>query len=133
MIKSWHYSIIARIKNPYLVFHINHPNEITKDFLQVSDNFRKKCLALVLSQSVLLKGINDNQKILCNLFTQLTVNGIRPYYLHYPDPVPWADKYRLPLKDAKKLWHSLRPNLSGIAATAKFMIEKPGKGKRIIE
>jgi len=126
MIKSWHYRLLAKIKNPYLVLHINHPSEITKDFVQVSDNFRKKCVALVLSQSVLLKGINDNQETLCELFTELVINGIHPYYLHYIDPVPWAEKYRVSFKRAVSIWQSLRPKLSGLAATAKFVIEAPG-------
>jgi lysine 2,3-aminomutase len=129
-IKNWHYQILSKIKNPYIVFHINHPDEITKELIVISDNLRKKSSALLLSQSVLLKGVNDDKKILLELFSKLTINGIRPYYLHYLDPVPWAEKYKVPFEKAVSIWQSLRSDLSGVAATAKFVIEAPGgKGK----
>lgn len=129
-VQSWHYEIFSKIKNPYLMVHINHPSELTKETIGVLTHFRKKSLATVMSQSVLLKGVNDSPKILHDLFLKLTEEGIRPYYLFQNDPVYWAQHFTVPFKKAIKIWGSLRPKLSGIAATCRFVIDAPfGFGK----
>jgi len=130
LIKDWHYQLLAKIKNPYLMVHINHPKEITSETINVLNNFRKMALATVMSQTVLLKGVNDNEKILSELFLKLTEEGIRPYYVFQNDPVYWAKHFTVPIKKAIKIWQNLRPKLSGIVATARFVIDVPfGFGK----
>lgn len=130
MIKPWHYRLLAKIKNPYLMVHINHPLELTDQSLAILDNFRQKSGALILSQTVLLQGVNDSANTLARLFYKLTEEGIRPYYLFQNDPVYWAKHFTVPIKKAIKLWQQLRPRLSGLAATARFVIDTPfGFGK----
>ena len=130
VIKNWHYQLLAKIKNPYLMVHINHKAELTPEALRAINNFRVKSLATIMSQSVLLKGVNDNEKTLYELFYKLTEEGIRPYYLFQNDPVYWAAHFTVPIKKAIKIWQKLRPKLSGIAATARFVIDTPfGFGK----
>lgn len=129
-IKTWHFQLIAKIKNSYIVIHINHPNELTNKSIKIINNLRKKAGAIILSQSVLLKGINDSTKTLMQLFNLLVKEGIQPYYLHQNDIYPWTKKYSVPIKKAIKIWRALRPRLSGIAATARFVIDTPyGNGK----
>jgi lysine 2,3-aminomutase len=129
-IQQWHYDLIAKIRNPYLMVHINHPEELTKESIEVLNTFRKTCYATIMSQSVLLRGINDDPQTLKNLFVQLTINGIRPYYVFQCDPVPWAKEFIVSPKKAIALWQKLRPQLSGIAATARLVIDVPhGYGK----
>ncbi len=130
LVKDWHYQIVSKIKNPFLMVHINHPEEITEETLEVLNNFRKRCLATVMSQTVLLKGVNDSVEILYRLFTKLAENGIRPYYVFQNDPVYWAKHFTVPINKALKIWGKLRPMLSGVAATARFVIDVPhGFGK----
>lgn len=130
LIKNWHYELLAKIKNPYLMVHINHPLEITKEVIEVINNFRKISNATVMSQTVLLKGVNDSWQILYDLFYKLTEEGIRPYYVFQNDPVYWAKHFTVPIKRAIKIWQELRPKLSGICATARFVIDVPfGFGK----
>jgi lysine 2,3-aminomutase len=129
-IQTWHYKLLTKIKNPYLMVHFNHPAEITTATIKVLNNFRKIALANILTQSVLLKGVNDDEKVLIELFTRLTQEGYRPYYLFQNDPVYWADHFTVSIKKAIILWQKLRPKLSGIAATARFVIDVPeGYGK----
>lgn len=129
-IRDWHYDLLAKIKNPYLMVHINHPFELTEQTLAVLANFRSRSGALVQGQSVLLKGVNDNAQTLHDLFVKMTAEGIRPYYLYQNDPVYWAAHFTVPFKRAVKIWQSLRPRLSGLAATARFCIDTPfGFGK----
>ncbi len=129
VLKPWHFALVARLGNPFVVFHINHPAEITPEVQVLVKDFRSAG-ATVLSQSVLLKGVNDSLETLGELFLSLTRAGIRPYYLHHNDPVYWAADFTVPVKQAVHLWQTLRPRLSGIAATAKFVIDTPyGHGK----
>ena len=128
--KPWHYELLSKIRNPYLMVHINHPYEMTKEMLSIIYQFRKIAMATVCSQTVLLKGVNDSVETLYELFNKLTANGIRPYYVFQNDPVYWAQHFTVPIKNAIKIWSELRPRLSGVAATARFVIDVPfGYGK----
>ncbi len=129
-IQPWHYELLATIKNPYLMVHINHPEELTEESLAVLNNFRKKAYASVMSQTVFLKGVNDSVETLYQLFVKLAINGIRPYYMFQNDEVYWADHFTVPIKRAIQIWSKLRPRLSGVAATCRFVIDVPfGYGK----
>lgn len=111
-----------------IVLHINHPNEISKELI-VKTKVLKPITNLLLSQSVLLKGVNDNTKTLKNLFTSLVEIGIKPYYLHQLDPAKGTSHFKVSLKRATTIYNSLRGQLSGICIP-EFMIEQPnGKGK----
>ncbi len=129
-VQNWHYKLLAEIKNPYVMLHINHPAELTNETKSTIFTFRKTSLATVLAQTVLLKGVNDSEDILHQLFIDLTKEGIRPYYLLNNDPVYWSRHFTVPIKRAAKIWGKLRPRLSGIADTAKFIIDvADGYGK----
>lgn len=129
-IEQWHYDLLAKVKNPYLMLHVNHPYELTEQTLEVINNFRKIAMAQVLSQTVFLKGVNDSDDILYKLFLKLSAEGIRPYYVFQNDPVYWARHFTVPIKRAIKIWGKLRARLSGVAATARFVIDVPyGYGK----
>jgi len=131
-VREWHYSFLKRLKNPYLMLHINHPAELSAEALRVLENFRRKSFALEYSQSVLLKGVNDSVEILCELFNKLAANGVRPYYLLQNDPMPWARRFTVPLKKAVKIWQEVKScgsGLSGVAATCRFVVDTPKNGK----
>lgn len=128
-LQKHHLELISQINNPYIVLHINHSAELSSE---VKNNIRKlkESGAVLLSQSVLLKGVNDDEKVLIDLFNSLIIEGVIPYYLHYNDPVYWAKHFTVNPKKALKIWQSLRPKLSGLAASAKFVIDTPfGYGK----
>ena len=67
-----------------MVVHVNHPNEIDNNFVEAMELLRVARIPL-FNQSVLLKGINDNAEILCQLSEDLFDSGIQPYYLHLFD------------------------------------------------
>jgi lysine 2,3-aminomutase len=129
LLKDWHYDLIRNIDIPRISLHINHPAEITPEVRSVVKRFRETG-AVLYSQSVLLKGVNDTVETLQDLFTEITKQGIHPYYLYQNDPVPWARDFTVPFGEAVRIWQELRPRLSGIAATAKFVVDVPqGTGK----
>jgi lysine 2,3-aminomutase len=100
VIKDWHYEAISQIQAPHLMVHVNHPAELTPESLAILSRLRKESDAILMSQSVLLRGVNDNPEILIDLFTKLAKNGIRPYYLYQNDQVPWAQHFTVPIDDA---------------------------------
>lgn len=124
--------LIEKLHNLEIVLQINHPAEITEELCEVVDKMKKRGASL-FSQSVLLRGVNDNADTLVDLFNTLRKAGITPYYLHQIDPVSWAKRFEVPFSEAISLWQSIRPRLSGMAATAKFVIDSPhGAGKIVV-
>jgi lysine 2,3-aminomutase len=112
----------------YVSLHFEHPDELTEPTLLVIKKLRQTG-AILLSQSVFLKGINDNYETLFSLFTRLAQLGIRPYYLYRCDPVVGAQHFIVPFKKEVAIMTKLRKNLSGIAYPT-YVIDAPnGSGK----
>lgn len=130
LVTHQHIEAFRLIKNPRFMVHINHPLELTPQSLSALNQLRTKANGIVMSQSVLLKGVNDNLEILSDLFNKLAEEGIIPYYIYQNDEVPWAKHFTVPINEAIELWQKLRPRLSGVAATARFVIDiADGYGK----
>lgn len=130
LFRDEHYEAAKQIRNLRLMVHVNHPLELTPQTRGVLERFRRECGAVVMTQTVLLKGVNDNAETLYELFQTLASEGIIPYYVYQNDPVYWAKHFTVPIKRAIAMWQKLRPKLSGVAATARFVIDVPqGYGK----
>ncbi|MBN2479379.1 MAG: KamA family radical SAM protein [Parachlamydiales bacterium] len=99
-------------KQKVFIFHFNHPNEIDED-IEKAIKLLKNEVSLIYSQSVLLKGINDNYKILKELFEKLIIIGITPYYLHQLDKVQGAKHFEVDEEKGKKLIKQLSESLPG--------------------
>ena len=83
----------SRRMAPIVVVHLNHPSEIAEDSRKALRGMVRAGIP-VLSQSVLLRGINDSSATLAELFEQLIDLGVMPYYLHQLDPVRGAGALR---------------------------------------
>ena len=112
----------------YVVLHSNHPREMTAAA-------REACALLVdngipmLSQSVLLKGINDDAATLEQLFRILVENRIKPYYLHHADKAAGTGYFRTSLATGQALMRELRGKVSGLCQP-EYMLDIPhGEGK----
>ena len=93
------------------VLHTNHPRELDDDIFAAL----KKIPAPLLSQSVLLKGVNDTIETLKELFLKLSFNGVIPYYLHQLDRVKQASHFEVSIEKGKKLMSELRGCIPGYA------------------
>lgn len=132
LMKDWHYNLLRTIDMPRVILQVNHPAEITPE-IRTGIRRLREAGAMLYSQTVLLRGVNDSVSALEQLFTNLAYEGIHPYYLHNNDPVPWARHFTVPFTEAIALWQAVRPRLTGIAATAKFVIDAPhGVGKVVV-
>lgn len=95
-----------------MVLHINHPQEIGSELVQALKRL-KHANVLLLNQSVLLRGVNDQASILAELSEALFAQGVMPYYLHAFDPVAGAAHFAVDDKDARQIYAELLAQLPG--------------------
>ena len=108
-----------------VVLHINHANEIDIALSQGVDRLKQAGI-LVLNQSVLLKGINDNSHQLICLSEKLFDAGIMPYYLHMLDPVQGASHFDVPEAQAVEIFNQIQSELPGFLVP-KLVQERAGE------
>ncbi|MDD5409875.1 MAG: EF-P beta-lysylation protein EpmB [Methylobacter sp.] len=99
-------------KQIVLVVHCNHANEINKRVINACKALKKNGITL-FNQSVLLKGINDNAEILCELSEQLFSHGIIPYYLHLLDKATGTGHFEVSEPEALALIKQVQATLPG--------------------
>ena len=105
---------LRKYNNLYINIHVNHPSELTSES-------RKAILALANagiplgSQSVLLKGINDDVTILKRLFEELICIKVKPYYLYQCDKVTGCENYILDPQKGINIINNLSREISGFA------------------
>lgn len=108
----------------YVAVHANHPRELTPQA-------RAACGRLVdagipvLSQSVLLKGVNDDPDTLEALMRAFVETRIRPYYLHHPDLAPGTSHFRMSVAEGQALVQALRDRVSGLCQPT-YVVDIPG-------
>lgn len=117
-------AVFQKFSPVYLVTHFNHPREITKSATDAIERLIKSGVVL-LNQSVLLKGINDDEEILKKLFRTLVKNKVRPYYLHQCDVIKGAKHFRVPVRRSIELMDKLRGHISGLCQPT-LVIDIPG-------
>ncbi len=119
---------VAALKVPgkatYVALHANHAREFTPQA-------REACARLIdagipmLSQSVLLKGVNDDAETLAELMRAFVENRIKPYYLHHADLAPGTAHFRTTIAHGQNLMRELRRRVSGLAVP-RYVLDIPG-------
>lgn len=109
-------SFVSVLKNSRLkatiVLHINHPNEINDELINALEPLRAARIPL-FNQSVLLRGVNDDAEILCQLSEVLFDAGIQPYYLHLFDAVQGAAHFDISEENAVAIVTDMLASLPG--------------------
>lgn len=109
----------------WFVIHCNHPLELDAEVLESMNKLRRAGIPL-LSQTVLLKDVNDDERVLETLFRELVNAGIQPYYLHQLDRVRGAAHFEVPIERGCELIRHLEKTLPGYAVP-KYVQEIPHK------
>lgn len=120
----------AETAQVYVAVHANHAREFTLEARAVCRRLARAGITLV-SQSVLLRGVNDSVAALSELMRKFVATGIKPYYLHQLDRAPGTSHFRVPLSEAKALVSALRGHLSGLCQPT-FVIDIPGGHGKIV-
>jgi lysine 2,3-aminomutase len=107
-----------------IVIHTNHRDEFSPFIDQTLSSWIQSGISF-LTQSVLLKGINNSLTSLVDLFDHCLELKIRPYYLHHPDQVKGGMHFYLSVEEGKLLYEQLRLHLPGWGIP-QYMIDLPG-------
>jgi lysine 2,3-aminomutase len=108
----------------WVALHANHAKELT-------DKARAACAAMIdagipmVSQSVLLRGVNDNAATLEALMRAFVECRIKPYYLHHGDLAPGTSHLRTTLAEGRELMRALRGRVSGLCQP-EYVLDIPG-------
>lgn len=112
----------GREKRIYVVTQYNHPKELTPESLEAIENLRRRGI-IVSNQTVLLKGINDDPKIISELMRSLTANGILPYYVFQCRPVVGVkQQFQVPLSRAYDIVSQSKVSLDGHSKRFRFIM-----------
>ena len=111
-------------KATYVVLHANHARELTADAREACAQFINAGIPM-LSQSVLLAGVNDEPSALAALMRALVECRIKPYYLQHADLAPGTSHLRTSIERGQELMRGLRGRLSGLCQPD-YVLDIPG-------
>jgi lysine 2,3-aminomutase len=121
--------MLSRYRPIWMVLHINHPAEVSPRFADGIRMLAESGIPLV-SQTVLLKGVNDSVKTLAELFYRLIALGVKPYYLFQGDLAPGTSHLRVSLSRGLELFKELGSQISGLALPH-YAVDLPDGGGKV--
>ena len=116
--------------NVRLVFHINHPYEIDEEVKKKINEIRKSGIRMY-SQFPLLRGINDNSKVLIKLLTEMDELDVRPLSIFIPDPISYGAVNRVSAERIEKIMDEVNWNTPSWINSTRFVMDTTiGKVRR---
>jgi lysine 2,3-aminomutase len=115
---------LAADKAVYVVVHANHPRELTPQAKEALTRLSRAGVPL-LSQTVLLRGVNDDPAVLEALFRGLVAMRVKPYYLHHADLARGTAHFRTGIRAGQRLVRALRGRVSGLCQPT-YVLDIPG-------
>jgi lysine 2,3-aminomutase len=122
-------SVLKKHHPLFISLHFSHPAEITDDCARACNKLADGGFPLG-SQTVLLKGINDNVPVMKELMHRLLKIRVRPYYLYQCDLIPGSSHFRTTVKKGLEIIKGLRGYTSGYAVPT-YVVDAPGGGGKI--
>lgn len=117
--------MIARHSTPerriYIMTHFDHPRELTGDARAAIAQLQQSG-AVLMNQTPLIRGVNDNPGVLAELFNELSYAGISPYYVFQCRPSIGNRIYTVPVEEAYRIFEMARALCSGLAKCARFVM-----------
>lgn len=103
----------------YIMAHFNHPRELT-DVAIEGLNRLLESRAIVVNQTPLLKGVNNDPETIAELFNQLSYIGVPPYYLFQGRPIAGNRSFKIPLRKGYEIFEEAKKQMSGLAKRARY-------------
>ena len=123
-------SSMLRAYHPlYMNVHFNHPDEITAEAVQALSLLADAGIPLG-SQTVLLRGVNDDASVMKRLVQSLLKARVKPYYIYQADLVSGTEHLRTSVEKGLEIMDALRGWTSGLAIPY-YVIDAPGGGGKI--
>jgi lysine 2,3-aminomutase len=126
-------SLVAVLKKHHplwLSIHVTHPRELTPEVTEATARLADAGIPLG-SQTVLLKGINDDPAIMKPLMQGLLKRRVKPYYLYQCDPIRGSSHFRTTVEKGLEIISALRGHTTGYASPM-FAVDAPGGGGKIL-
>jgi len=114
----------------WMSIHFTHPKELTPEVAESIGRLADAGIPLG-SQSVLLKGINDDAAVMMPLMHGLLKLRVKPYYLYQCDPIRGSHHFRTSVDKGVEIIRALRGHTTGYAAPS-FVVDAPGGGGKIL-
>jgi lysine 2,3-aminomutase len=121
--------MLRRYHPLWMSLHFTHPDELTPEVAEACGRLADAGIPLG-SQTVLLKGVNDDAATLKKLFHGLLKIRVRPYYLYQCDPISGSSHFRTPVDKGLELISQLRGYTTGYAVP-QYVVDAPGGGGKI--
>lgn len=122
--------MLSRYNSPlWMNIHFTHPEELTPETRQACNRLADAGIPLG-SQTVLLRGVNDNVETLKKLYQGLLQIRVRPYYLYQCDPILGSSHFRTPVEKGLEIIEGLRGHTTGLGVP-QYVIDAPGGGGKI--
>jgi lysine 2,3-aminomutase len=121
--------ILKRHKPVWMSLHFTHPDELTPEVAEACGRLADTGIPLG-SQTVLLKGVNDDLDTMRKLMHGLLKIRVKPYYLYQADPISGSSHFRTPVSTGVELIRGLRGHTSGYAVPT-FVVDAPNGGGKI--
>jgi lysine 2,3-aminomutase len=113
----------------WMSIHVTHPAELTPEVTEATARLADAGIPLG-SQTVLLKGINDDVEVMKRLMHGLLMRRVKPYYLYQCDPITGSAHFRTPVEKGLEIIKGLRGHTTGYAVPT-FVVDAPGGGGKI--
>ena len=122
-------SLLKKYEVTEIGVHTIHPQEITRDFVEAVERIRASgALTMLLCDTPLVRGINDDAEVLHELFMDLYTTGVKPYYLSHNMPnIPAAGMQRTSVREGVRLLNSLKRRVSNPAMPEYILTHRTGK------
>ena len=111
-------------KGVFVALHANHARELTPAAREACTRLVQAGIAMV-SQTVLLKGVNATAEALSALFRALLGLRIKPYYLHHGDLAKGTGHFRTSIAEGQAVMRELRGSLTGLGQPT-YVLDIPG-------
>ena len=108
-------------KRIYLMAHFNHPRELTDVSIQAAEALRNAGV-IVVNQTPILNGINNDPETLTTLFRRLSFAGISPYYVFQCRPTMGNHFFQVPVERSYEIIQQAWQTCSGLAKRARFVM-----------
>lgn len=122
-------ALLRRYVPIWMSLHFTHPDELTPETAEACGRLADTGIPLG-SQTVLLRGVNDDVDTMKRLFRGLLRLRVRPYYLYQCDPILGSEHFRTPVAAGIEIIRGLRGHTSGYAVPH-FVVDAPGGGGKI--
>lgn len=122
-------AILRRFAPVFVVTHFNHPKEVTADARRACEQLVDAGIP-VENQTVLMRRLNSDARIIAELNRRCLRMRVRPYYLHQMDVVPGGEHLRTPLAKGVEIIAAMRGWMSGLAIPH-FAVDLPGGGGKV--